>query len=64
MKVSLNTGTCQANAFCEQVAPQIFQVDDDETTNLYADRELPPELEAAAREAVDVCPVVALTLSQ
>jgi ferredoxin len=62
MRVSLDSGTCQGNGFCAQVAPRIFTVENDESTNLFQDQDLPAVLEGAAAAAVEVCPVMALVL--
>jgi ferredoxin len=54
---------CEANAVCEGILPEIFQVDDDD--NLQVSNFHPPaELHGKVQEAVDMCPKRALFLKR
>lgn len=63
MKVLVDFQRCEGHGLCEKVAPDLFELD--ESANLiakYDGRDIPPELQAAAEEAVRLCPVAALKL--
>jgi ferredoxin len=48
---------------CEQMAPEIFELDDDGVLiNHYEDEDLDERLAAAAELAAGACPVAALTM--
>lgn len=50
---------CEANAVCVGVAPEMFELDDDEVLHILVE-EPDGELATRAREAVDSCPKRAL----
>ena len=54
---------CEANGVCERLAPDVFELnDDDELQILQPD---PPEgLHDAVRQAVDRCPKLALAIDE
>jgi len=62
-KIVVDYNRCESNARCMQVAPDVFQVRDDD--KLYVLNEHPPE---SARDrvikAVRVCPKQALSISE
>lgn len=61
MKVSVDYDLCESNAVCMGIAPEVFEVRDDDI--LYILQENPPEsLRARVEEAVRRCPRQALTL--
>ncbi len=61
MKVSVDYDLCESNAICMGIAPEVFEVRDDDL--LYIIDENPPEeLRARVEEAVKRCPKQALTL--
>ncbi len=62
MKVVVDQNLCEGNTKCQQVAPEVFEVREDEKSHLLIDR--PPErmrekIELAAR----MCPRQAITVS-
>lgn len=62
MKITVDFDLCESNAVCMQVAPEVFEVRDDDF--LYVLNEKPgPELHEKVREAADRCPKQAITLS-
>lgn len=64
MKITADYDRCEGHGLCVEAAPRIFDLDDDgELVHHYADQDLPSELEADGRAAVDVCPVAALRTS-
>ena len=61
MKVVVDYDLCESNAVCMAVAPEVFEVRDDDF--LYVLEENPPEeLRAKVEEAVRRCPKQAITI--
>lgn len=61
MKVSVDYDLCESNALCMATAPEVFEVQDDDS--LWILDETPPEsLRAKVQEAVRSCPKAAITL--
>jgi ferredoxin len=61
MKINVNYDLCEANAICMAVAPEVFEVRDDD--NLYLLTEDPSEdLRPKLEEAVRRCPKQALSI--
>ncbi len=61
MKVVVDFDLCESNAVCMGIAPEVFEVRDDDF--LYVLQEEPPtELHAKVREAAERCPKQAITL--
>ena len=63
MRVSVDTGLCEANAVCAGLVPQVFSVDDEDELHILTS-EVPPELGDDVREAVRSCPKTALLLEE
>ena len=60
-KVVVDFDVCESNAICMGVAPEVFEVRDDDF--LYVLQENPPdELRSKVEEAVRRCPKQAITL--
>jgi ferredoxin len=60
-KVVVDFDKCESNALCMGVAPEVFEVRDDDF--LYVLQEQPPEeLRARCQEAARVCPKQAITI--
>ena len=61
MKVVVDYDLCESNAICMAVAPEIFEVRDDDF--LYVLNETPnADQEDKVREAVERCPKQAITI--
>jgi len=61
MRVVVDFDRCESNAVCMTVAPEVFEVRDDNF--LYILNEQPPEaLRPRLEEAVRVCPTGAISL--
>lgn len=56
MRVKVDRDRCEGNAFCVNIAPQVFELDDDEFTD-----PVPAEQQALAEQAIAECPRAALT---
>jgi ferredoxin len=61
IKVVVDHGECEANAVCVGIAPEMFELDDDEELHILVE-EPEGELADKAREAVDSCPKRALSI--
>jgi ferredoxin len=62
MRVVVDFDLCESNAVCMGIAPEVFEVRDDDF--LYILDETPPEeLRAKVEEAVRRCPKAAITLA-
>ncbi|WP_433722398.1 ferredoxin [Nocardia sp. CA-129566] len=61
MKISVDYHRCEGHGLCSEQAPTMFRLDNDaELTYRYEGTNIPDDLVAAARSAVDSCPVAAL----
>ena len=61
MKIVVDRTRCEGNAVCEQLAPEVFHVDDDD--NLVVLMESPPDsLRVSVDAARNACPKNALRL--
>ncbi len=61
MRVVVDFDRCESNAVCMGVAPEVFEVRDDDF--LYVLQEEPPEsLRAKVEEAVRLCPKQAISV--
>ncbi|HEV7788465.1 MAG: ferredoxin [Pseudonocardiales bacterium] len=62
MKIVVDFDRCESNAVCMGIAPDIFEVRDDNF--LYILDENPPEARRGdIQEAVDMCPKAAISIS-
>ncbi len=61
MKITADIARCEGHGLCEDVAPSVYELDDDAVVTLLHDV-LPPELEPAAEAGARVCPVAALRI--
>jgi ferredoxin len=59
MRVIVDETLCEANGFCESIAPDIFELGDADVVQI-ADGEVPPDREIDVRAAVGQCPKAAL----
>jgi ferredoxin len=63
MRVIVNMSQCESNALCMGVAPDIFEVDDDD--NLTVLNETPDESDRdRVLEAVRICPKQAISIEE
>jgi ferredoxin len=61
MKVIIDRDRCNGCAACEATVPEVFRLGDDGISTLQCE-EIPPELEALVKQAVEECPEEALTI--
>jgi ferredoxin len=62
MKVEFDEARCDGFGFCEDVAPEVFRVDDDGNLHILVDS-VPADLVEKVETATRACPVAALRLS-
>ncbi|OBJ02036.1 ferredoxin [Mycobacterium sp. 1465703.0] len=60
MRAVVNLDRCEGNAFCMNIAPDVFQLDDDEYAVVIADP-VPVDQEALVEKAIAECPRAALS---
>ena len=61
MQVVVDFNVCESNALCMGVAPEVFEVRDDDFLYLL-DENPPEELRAKVEEAARICPKQAITI--
>lgn len=64
MHIDIDLPKCEGHGLCEQVAPQVFGLDDEGYVYLKVEQPIPAELEEAAAAGARVCPVAALRVAQ
>jgi ferredoxin len=61
MKIQVDYDLCESNALCEAMAPDVFEVDDNDDLQLKTDQTTDANIEAVKR-AVAACPRAAISL--
>ena len=61
MRVVVDFDLCESNGLCEGLAPDVFELDDDDFLQLKTE-EVDGEQVAAVRRAVAACPRAAISL--
>ncbi len=61
MKVKPDYDLCEANAMCEALAPDVFEIDDDDNLQILDDR-VTDENRTRVEQAVAACPKAALSI--
>jgi len=59
MKVFVDDQCCRGHGMCLTLCPEVFSLTDD-GYSVAIDSDVPTELEAAAREAIECCPEQAI----
>lgn len=60
MRVVVDRDRCEGNAVCVGIAPDLFELDDDDYVMVTVDP-IPADREAAAEQAIAECPRAALS---
>lgn len=63
MRVRVDPLVCEANAVCVGLAPEVFDLNDDDELDILMP-DVPPEQADKVRHAVRSCPKAALTLDE
>ncbi len=61
MKVKADYDLCEANAMCEALAPDMFEIDDDDNLQI-EDPTVTEENRSRVEQAVAACPKAALSI--
>lgn len=61
MKIKVDFDLCESNALCEALAPDVFELDDDDFLQLKTDETTDENVERV-RQAVAACPRAAISL--
>jgi ferredoxin len=61
MKIKVDFDLCESNAMCEALAPDVFELDDDDFLQLNTD-EVTDENRARVEQAVAACPRAAISI--
>ena len=64
MKLVLDSTACDGYGMCQEVAPELLDLDDWGYAGLIGDGSVPSGLADSARQAVAVCPAQALKVQQ
>ena len=62
MRVDADRERCEGHGLCADVAPEVFELDDDAVV-VVLHEQVPPALERKAEAGARVCPVAALRVS-
>lgn len=62
-RVTVDDDQCEANALCMGVAPEVFELDDDDLLTILLP-EPPEQLRERVREAAQVCPKQAIKIDE
>jgi ferredoxin len=60
MRIVVDHARCEGHGLCADVAPEVYDLDEDAIVVLRIEGEVPPELERKAEGGARVCPVAAL----
>jgi len=63
MRVSVDPKACAGSAFCQQISPDLFRVDETGVAQVLLP-EVPPHLANLAHEAEDTCPTNAIAVTE
>ncbi len=61
MKIKVDFDLCESNALCEALAPDVFELDDDDYLQLKTDETTDENIEGV-RRAVAACPRAAISI--
>lgn len=63
MRVTVDPNLCEAQGFCESLAPDVFELGDEDVVQI-ADGPVDPDREIDVRAAVEQCPKAALRIQE
>jgi ferredoxin len=61
MKIKVDFDLCESNGLCEAMAPDVFELDDEDFLQLRTEETTPENIDAV-RRAVAACPRAAISL--
>jgi ferredoxin len=63
MKVTVDHELCSGDGICVELCPEVFEMDDEDKAKVLVDV-VPPEHEAAVREASETCPEACIYIEE
>lgn len=63
MKIKVDFDLCESNGLCEAMAPDVFELDEDDFLQLKAEETTPENIDAVKRAAA-ACPRAAISLEE
>lgn len=63
MRIKVDFDLCESNALCEAIAPDVFELDDDDYLQLKTEQTTDENVDAV-RRAVAACPRAAISLEE
>ena len=63
MKATVNKDTCVGCGLCEEICPEVFEMDDDNIAKAKVNP-VPPAAETTCRNAAEDCPVEAIAITE
>ena len=63
MKVVVDHDVCSGDGLCEQICPEVFEMDDEGLAIVLVD-DVPADAEESCREAVESCPEDCIKISE
>mgnify|MGYP000882095717 FL=1 len=64
MKVRVDQDRCQGHTLCAMIAPEMFELSDIDGSSSAVTEVVPPDQEAAVREAAQSCPEQAIFIEE
>jgi ferredoxin len=65
VKVHIDKEICAGCGSCEVFCPEVFRIEDDIAVNVLGEEKVVPDgVEEKCREAVDTCPVEAISIEE
>ena len=64
MRVRVDPDKCQGHTLCAMAAPDVFELSEFDGHSTARSEDVPPELEAAVRDAAATCPEQAIVVSE
>lgn len=62
MKIKIDWDLCESNGLCEAMAPEVFELDDDDYLQVKQEETTPETIDSVKR-AVAACPRAAISLA-
>jgi ferredoxin len=63
VQVIVDRDSCEANAVCAGLVPEVFEVDEEDVLHIKVG-EVPPDMADMVRRAVQSCPKAALSIQE
>lgn len=64
MKVHVDANRCQGHTLCSMIAPDIFELDDDDGHAFVREETVAPSSEDVVRKAAGNCPEMAIVVTE